>query len=40
MSPEEAVTCAEQAQLYHNLTENGKQYPLFAHGSCRTVEKL
>ncbi|KAK4826729.1 hypothetical protein QYF61_010982, partial [Mycteria americana] len=35
ISPEEEVTCAEEAPLYNKLLENEKQYALFTDGSCR-----
>ncbi|KAK4807120.1 hypothetical protein QYF61_018461 [Mycteria americana] len=39
ISPEEEVTCAEEAPLYNKLPENEKQYALFTDGSCRIVGK-
>ncbi|GAB0208802.1 hypothetical protein GRJ2_003345900 [Grus japonensis] len=39
MSPEEEVTCAEEAPPYNKLTEDEKPYALFTDGSCRTVGK-
>ncbi|GAB0206566.1 hypothetical protein GRJ2_003122200 [Grus japonensis] len=39
MSPEEEVTCAEEAPLYNKLTEDEKPYALFSDGSCRIVGK-
>ncbi|KAK4810531.1 hypothetical protein QYF61_004494 [Mycteria americana] len=39
ISPEEEVTCAEEAPLYNKLPENEKQYDLFTDGSCRIVGK-
>ncbi|KAM6086134.1 uncharacterized protein LJ206_007568 [Theristicus caerulescens] len=39
ISPEEEVTCAEEAPLYNKLPENEKQYALFTDGSCRLVGK-
>ncbi|KAK4823426.1 hypothetical protein QYF61_002112 [Mycteria americana] len=38
--PEEEVTCAEEAPLNNKLSENEKQYALFADGSCCLVGKL
>jgi len=38
-SPEEEVTCAEEAPLYNQLPEDKKQYALFTVGSCRIVGK-
>jgi len=38
-SPEEEVTCAEEAPLYNQLLEDEKQYTLFTDGSCRIVGK-
>ncbi|KAK4807032.1 hypothetical protein QYF61_000361 [Mycteria americana] len=40
ISPEEEVTCTEEAPLYNKLPENEKQYALFTDGSCRIVGKL
>ncbi|GAB0208964.1 hypothetical protein GRJ2_003362100 [Grus japonensis] len=37
MSPEEEVTCAEEALPYNKLTEDEKPYALFTDGSCRIV---
>ncbi|GAB0209290.1 hypothetical protein GRJ2_003394700 [Grus japonensis] len=39
MSPEEEVTCAEEAPPYNKLTEDEKPYALFTDGSCRIVGK-
>ncbi|KAK4811075.1 hypothetical protein QYF61_016361 [Mycteria americana] len=39
ISPEEEVTCAEEAPLYNKLPANEKQYALFTDGSCRIVGK-
>ncbi|GAB0204611.1 hypothetical protein GRJ2_002926700 [Grus japonensis] len=39
MSPEEEVTCAEEAPLYNKLPENEKQHALFTGGSCCIVGK-
>ncbi|GAB0210009.1 hypothetical protein GRJ2_003466700 [Grus japonensis] len=39
MSPEEEVTCAEEAPLYNKLTEDEKPCALFTGGSCRIVGK-
>ncbi|KAK4832259.1 hypothetical protein QYF61_021611 [Mycteria americana] len=39
ISPEEKVTCAEEAPLYNKLPENEKQYALFTDGSCGLVGK-
>ena len=39
ISPEEEVTCAEEAPLYNTLPEKEKQYALFTDGSCRLVGK-
>jgi len=39
MSPEEEVTCAEEAPMYNKLPENEKQYALFMDGSCCIVRK-
>ncbi|KAK4806485.1 hypothetical protein QYF61_013978 [Mycteria americana] len=39
ISPEEEVTCAEEASLYSKLPENEKQYALFTDGSSRIVGK-
>ena len=38
-SPEEEVTCAEEAPLYKQLPEDKKQYALFTDGSCHIVGK-
>jgi len=38
-SPEEEVTCAEEAPLYSKLPEDKKHYALFMDGSCRIVGK-
>ncbi|KAK4815961.1 hypothetical protein QYF61_010455 [Mycteria americana] len=37
ISPEEEMTCAEEAPLYNKLPENEKQYALFTDGSCCLV---
>ncbi|GAB0189109.1 hypothetical protein GRJ2_001376200 [Grus japonensis] len=39
MSPEEEVTCAEEAPPYNKLTEDEKPYALFTDGSCCIVGK-
>ncbi|GAB0203336.1 hypothetical protein GRJ2_002799200 [Grus japonensis] len=39
MSPEEEVTCTEEAPPYNKLTENEKPYALFTDGSCHIVGK-
>ncbi|GAB0205759.1 hypothetical protein GRJ2_003041500 [Grus japonensis] len=39
MSPEEEVTCAEEAPPYNKLTEDEKPYAFFTDGSCRIVGK-
>ncbi|GAB0204011.1 hypothetical protein GRJ2_002866700 [Grus japonensis] len=39
MSPEEEVTCAEEAPPYNKLTEDEKPYALFTDGSCHIVGK-
>ncbi|GAB0208978.1 hypothetical protein GRJ2_003363500 [Grus japonensis] len=39
ISPEEEVTCAEEAPPYNKLPENEKPYALFTDGSCRIVGK-
>ncbi|GAB0208928.1 hypothetical protein GRJ2_003358500 [Grus japonensis] len=39
MSPEEEVTCAEEAPPYNKLTEDEKPHALFTDGSCRIVGK-
>jgi len=36
-SPEEEVTCAEEASLYNKLPESEKEYALFMDGSCHIV---
>jgi len=38
-SPEEELTCAEEAPLCNQLPENKKQFTLFTDGSCRIVGK-
>ena len=39
MSPEQEVTCAEEAAPYNELPEEEKQYALFTDGSCCIVGK-
>ncbi|GAB0207918.1 hypothetical protein GRJ2_003257500 [Grus japonensis] len=39
MSPEEEVTCAEEAPPYNKLPEDEKPYALFTDGSCRIMGK-
>ncbi|GAB0208056.1 hypothetical protein GRJ2_003271300 [Grus japonensis] len=39
MSPEEEVTCAEEAPPYNKLTEDENPYALFTDGSCHIMGK-